>query len=255
MNHSNHPILSLNCDFAAKKQEDHRRRVWGLPANPVRTHSSFEEPIRTTDDWPQTTDKRFLKELTVSLVSIHRDENTRGRSWIYRAFYAYRKAHFIGRGGPNNNSKTQCKYRPTLRDLNHRAVIGGGQRDRADLLDCAQLRKPKIENERKTMNDKFDELAKNMAQSVTRRGALRKFGVGLAGIALATLGLVNRAQAGRACATSADCPADKVCLSGVCQPPSKGNCNNCSGAPYYGCAPDDARCIQHCTLKCCVICN
>jgi len=27
------------------------------------------------------------------------------------------------------------------------------------------------------MNNKFDELAKNMAQSVTRRGALQKFGV------------------------------------------------------------------------------
>ncbi len=38
------------------------------------------------------------------------------------------------------------------------------------------------------MSDKFDELAKAMAQSVTRRGALKKFGVGLAGIALAALG-------------------------------------------------------------------
>ena len=45
------------------------------------------------------------------------------------------------------------------------------------------------------MNDKFDELAKGMAQSVTRRGALKKFGVGIAGIALATLGLANRAEA------------------------------------------------------------
>ena len=35
------------------------------------------------------------------------------------------------------------------------------------------------------MNNKFDELTKNMAQSVTRRGALKKFGVGLAGMALA----------------------------------------------------------------------
>ncbi len=39
------------------------------------------------------------------------------------------------------------------------------------------------------MDDKFDELAKGMAQSVTRRQALRKFGVGLAGMALACLGL------------------------------------------------------------------
>ena len=46
------------------------------------------------------------------------------------------------------------------------------------------------------MNDQFDELAKGLAQSVTRRGALKKFGLGLAGIALASLGLANQAQAG-----------------------------------------------------------
>jgi hypothetical protein len=45
------------------------------------------------------------------------------------------------------------------------------------------------------MNDKFDELAKGLAQSVTRRGALKKFGAGLAGMALAAFGLVNGAQA------------------------------------------------------------
>ncbi len=45
------------------------------------------------------------------------------------------------------------------------------------------------------MNDKFDELAKGMAQSVTRRGALKKFGLGLAGLTLASLGLTNKAQA------------------------------------------------------------
>ena len=41
------------------------------------------------------------------------------------------------------------------------------------------------------MNDKFDELVNRLAQSVTRRGALRKFGVGLGllGVALAALGL------------------------------------------------------------------
>ena len=47
----------------------------------------------------------------------------------------------------------------------------------------------------KIMNDKFDELARGLAQSVTRRGALKKFGVGLAGVALASLGLVNKAEA------------------------------------------------------------
>ena len=42
------------------------------------------------------------------------------------------------------------------------------------------------------MAKKFDELAKTMAQSVTRRGALKKFGLGLAGLALACFGLANR---------------------------------------------------------------
>ena len=45
------------------------------------------------------------------------------------------------------------------------------------------------------MNDKFDELTKGMAQSVTRRGALKKFGVGLAGIVLASLGQADKARA------------------------------------------------------------
>src|SRR5258706_1703631 len=42
-------------------------------------------------------------------------------------------------------------------------------------------------NERKNMKNIFDELAKSMAQSVTRRAALKKFRVGLAGVAIATL--------------------------------------------------------------------
>ena len=42
------------------------------------------------------------------------------------------------------------------------------------------------------MNDKFDELAKGLAQSVTRRGALKKFGVGIAANALACPGLKQR---------------------------------------------------------------
>src|SRR5437867_4065154 len=48
------------------------------------------------------------------------------------------------------------------------------------------------------MNDKFDELAEGLAQSVTRRGALKQVRLGLAGIALATLGLANKAQAAAA---------------------------------------------------------
>ncbi len=45
------------------------------------------------------------------------------------------------------------------------------------------------------MNNKFDEFTKNLAQSVTRRAALRKFGVGLAGMALACFSLAGQANA------------------------------------------------------------
>src|SRR5262245_1394477 len=47
------------------------------------------------------------------------------------------------------------------------------------------------------MNNKFDELTKSMAQSVTRRGALKRFGLGLAGMALACFGLASKAGAAR----------------------------------------------------------
>lgn len=46
------------------------------------------------------------------------------------------------------------------------------------------------------MNDKFDELAKAMAQSVTRRSALKKFGVAVLGAVLAALGL-GKAEAAK----------------------------------------------------------
>jgi hypothetical protein len=46
------------------------------------------------------------------------------------------------------------------------------------------------------MNNQFDELTKSLAQSVTRRAALKKFGLGLDGMALACFGLANKAEAG-----------------------------------------------------------
>jgi hypothetical protein len=45
------------------------------------------------------------------------------------------------------------------------------------------------------MNNKFDELTKQMAQSVTRREALKKFEVDFAGMVLACFGLVGCAIA------------------------------------------------------------
>ena len=77
------------------------------------------------------------------------------------------------------------------------------------------------------MNDKFDELAKGLAQSVTRRGALKRFGVGLAGIALASLGLASDAQAD----------------------PQRRGCD-CSAEPTYGCKPNQNGCIKYCAHLC-----
>ena len=69
------------------------------------------------------------------------------------------------------------------------------------------------------MNDKFDESAKGLTQSVTRRGVLKKFGVGFAGIVLASLGLANKAHADpnpKRCNKHGDCPPHQFCVLGYC---------------------------------------
>ena len=77
------------------------------------------------------------------------------------------------------------------------------------------------------MNNKFDELAKGLAQSVTRRQALKKLGVGLAGMALACFGLANRAEAGGhgPCGVLGDpCGRHfKCCIGLKCQPSAYGS--------------------------------
>ena len=78
------------------------------------------------------------------------------------------------------------------------------------------------------MNNKFDELAKGLAQSVTRRGALKKFGVGLASIALALLGFANNANAN---------PQPKIRFHCHC------------GSLNYGCDPNSGTfsdCVSYC---------
>jgi hypothetical protein len=70
------------------------------------------------------------------------------------------------------------------------------------------------------MSNKFDELAKGLAQSVTRRQAFKKFGVGIAGMALACFGLASKAEAGKKpCLPSySPCSNDGQCCSGWCTP-------------------------------------
>ena len=83
------------------------------------------------------------------------------------------------------------------------------------------------------MNDKFDELTKSMAQSVTRRGALKKFSVGLEGIALASIGLANTAQAN---------PDGK-------KGSGPGSCDHCNSGTNYGCGTNPV-CYERCYQKC-----
>jgi hypothetical protein len=79
------------------------------------------------------------------------------------------------------------------------------------------------------MNNQFDELTKGLAQSVTRRGALKKFGLGVVGMALAALGLANRAYAAK--------------------PLYHCQCNN---RPNWGCEryPNISECIAYCATRC-----
>ena len=67
------------------------------------------------------------------------------------------------------------------------------------------------------MNEKFDELAKKLAQSATRRQALKKFGVALAGMALACFGLADIAAGKGGCKPpGAKCTSKTHCCSGIC---------------------------------------
>jgi hypothetical protein len=98
------------------------------------------------------------------------------------------------------------------------------------------------------MNNQFDELARELAQSVTRRGALKKFGVGIAGIALASLGLPKKAGADpiKYCVIDADCPNGMICSSGVCTQ----TFHNCQcHQPGYGCGTD-SQCVSYCAEAC-----
>ena len=79
------------------------------------------------------------------------------------------------------------------------------------------------------MNNKFEELTKTMAQSVTRRQAFKRFSLGLAGIALACFGLANKAAAGgfNACVKKCVGPCVDYYLSqGWTQSSANATCQN-----------------------------
>src|SRR5215471_8237473 len=92
------------------------------------------------------------------------------------------------------------------------------------------------------MNHKFDELTKSLAQSATRREALKKFGIGLAGMALACFGLAQRAEAGNCIATGSPCRHSAPCCSDYC-----GSNGYCACKPSGMVCTSDGQC---CTGRC-----
>src|SRR5262249_39204501 len=109
-----------------------------------------------------------------------------------------------------------------------------------------------------------DELTKGMAESVTRRAALKKFGVGLAGMALACFGLANQAHAGKRCSSNADCTSGEVCCNGGCMDDGGAFCgpnNQCCCYPLSDkkrycrtalppCNPNYQYCASICSMPC-----
>jgi hypothetical protein len=83
------------------------------------------------------------------------------------------------------------------------------------------------------MNNQFDELTKSLAQSRTRRQAFKKFGLGLAGMALACFGLTNKAGAAR------------VQTQGYCQVH-----NTFSGGGYTGMCVNPSSCLGAASADC-----
>jgi hypothetical protein len=87
------------------------------------------------------------------------------------------------------------------------------------------------------MKNQFDELARGLAQSTTRRQALKKFGLGLAGMALACFGLAKRAEAekGPCLAEGEHCFGNgSVCCSRHCDWFPCNDPSGCQGG-YWAC--------------------
>ena len=74
------------------------------------------------------------------------------------------------------------------------------------------------------MNNNFDGLTRSMAQSVTRRSAVKKFGIGFAAAFLVSIGLADKAEANpKGCAFNGSaCTHNHDCCSRKCVPNSLG---------------------------------
>jgi hypothetical protein len=77
------------------------------------------------------------------------------------------------------------------------------------------------------MNNQFDQLARSVAESVSRRQALRRFGAGLAASVLAAMGFASKAGA---------------------DPGKNWRCH-CK-KPYWGCDPANLDCFAVCSTLC-----
>ena len=97
------------------------------------------------------------------------------------------------------------------------------------------------------MDKQFDEFSKSLAEGISRREALRKFGIGLVGILLASVGLTSMASANRTpCASSADCKNNHNRINSVGARQGHIHCH-CK-MPNYGCSTLD--CLSHCVHRC-----
>ncbi len=92
------------------------------------------------------------------------------------------------------------------------------------------------------MHNQFDELTKSLAQSVTRRQAISKFGLGMAGMVLACFGRAKKAEAGQKCSAHVNCPIDNPhCCTKQC------STYTCNSDPYWGI--DAQYCASNCPPK------
>ena len=91
------------------------------------------------------------------------------------------------------------------------------------------------------MDKQFDELSKSLAEGVSRRNALRRFGIGLAGVVLAAVGMGSSGCGGGASGgflsdeSRAPCPHGQKKCNGKCVDLSHDdyNCGSCDHVCGY----------------------